>query len=898
MRVKKEMKMEKLLRRLKVAGIAALVAIATVSSLALVSCSAGLDGVNAASAPSRAVASASGKRVVGYFCEWGIYAAHDSYYVTSIPFDKLTHINYAFVGLNPDTLAVEVYDPWATLEIVYPGEAWDTEYKGNLGMLRKMKLQYPNVKVLISVGGWTKSHGFHAAAATPASRSTAAANLVAFMKQYGLDGVDIDWEYPGVDRPADPNDSYDKGAPGGPEDTVNYNLFLKAIRDALDAQGAADGKYYELTAAVGVGYDKIAVTQPAVYTQYLDAVNLMTYDMHGGFETTIGHQAPLYANPNDTHETLVNERYNIDWAVNEFLRLGVPSSKIVVGLPFYSRGWNNVSGGWDVDGNGTPDGMFGTGSGALVGKWGVGGQGPYFTVKAIEGQSGWEKFRDPYSMVPWLFNRATKELYTYDDATSIATKCNYVNSKGLGGAMYWELDGDDWKNGYDLVNIVADKILNGSSSDTTAPTAPTNLKAPSVTQSSVNLTWTASTDNVGVAGYTVSWSGGSATATGTSVTVTGLAASTGYAFSVTAYDAAGNKSSAATVSAKTSDPIVDTAAPSVPTGLALVSAGTTSLSVSWNASTDNVGVAGYEVLIANVVKATVSGTAASLTGLSSGTAYSVSVKAYDAAGNKSAASPAISMSTTVVVDNGPATGVPGTPSLQQTTWNGEATFGLKMNMWWGNNGTLYELLENGAVVYSTSLTDASPAAQSVTVTMSNKANGTYQYVARLTNRFGSTSSGVLTYTVTKGSTGTTADTTAPTAPTGLAASSITSSGATVTWTASTDNVGVTGYDVSWSGGSASVTGTSCAISGLSASTGYTVTVKAKDAAGNVSSAGTVTFTTSTGSTTGGTSWVLNGSYTAGQVVTYLGKSYKCLVTHVAYSETWNPAAAPALWQAL
>ncbi len=892
------------LRKMGIARLAAIGTAALIASLSLVGCSVGLDGISATKAvsnpaSSRAVASQSGKRVVGYFCEWGIYAAHDSYYVTSIPFDKLTHINYAFVGLNPTTLAVEVYDPWASLEIVYPGEAWDTQYKGNLGMLRKMKLQYPNVKVLISVGGWTKSHGFHAAAATASSRATAAANLVAFMKQYGLDGVDIDWEYPGVDRPADPNDQYDKGAPGGPEDTVNFNLFLKAIRDALNTQGAADGKYYELTAAIGVGYDKIAVTQPAVYSQYLDALNLMTYDMHGGFETVIGHQAPLYANPNDTHETLVNERYNIDWAVNEFLRLGVPSSKIVLGLPFYSRGWNNVSGGWDVDGNGTPDGMFGTGSGSLAGKWGVGGQSPYFTVKALATQAGWEKFRDPISMVPWLFNRATKELYTYDDATSIATKCNYVNSKGLGGAMYWELDGDDWKNGYDLVNIVADKILNGSSSDTTAPSAPTNLAAPSVTQSTVSLSWTASTDNVGVAGYTVSWSGGSSNVTGTSATVTGLSASTSYTFSVTAYDAAGNKSSAAAVTAKTSAAVVDTAAPSVPAGLALVSAGTTSLSVSWTASTDNVGVAGYELLVGGVVKATVSGTAASLTGLSSGTAYSVSVRAYDAAGNKSAASAAVSMSTTAVVDNGPATGVPGTPSLQQTTWNGEATFGLKMDMWWGNNGTLYELLENGAVVYSKTLTDASPAAQSVTVTMTDKANGTYQYVARLTNRFGSTSSGVLNYTVTKGSTGnTTTDTTAPSAPTGLAASGVTSSGATVTWTASTDNVGVTGYDVSWTGGSASVTGTSCAISGLSASTGYTVTVKAKDAAGNVSSAASVTFTTGTSGNTGGSEWVLNGSYTAGQVVTYQGASYKCLVTHVAYSETWNPAAAPALWQAL
>lgn len=883
-----------------------LIAFATVA-LAFASCSLAFDSVSAKDSGSgslRAAATASEKRVVGYFCEWGIYAAHDQYYVTSIPFGKLTHINYAFVGINPATLSVEVYDPWATLEIVYPGEAWDTPYKGNLGMLKKMKLQYPNVKVLISVGGWTKSHGFHAAAASDSSRRTSAANLVAFMKQYGLDGIDIDWEYPGVDRPADTNDPYDKGAPGGPEDTVNYNLFLKAIREALDAQGNADGVHYELTAAVGIGYDKIAVTQPGEYTKYLDAVNLMTYDMHGGFETAIGHQAPLYPNPNDVHETLVNERYNIDWAVAEFLRLGVPPAKIVVGLPFYSRGWNNVAGGWDVDGNGSADGMFGTGSGSLVGKWGTGGQSPYFAVKQLAAQPGWEKYRDPYSMVPWLYNRSARELYTYDDAQSIAAKMDYVLSKGLGGAMYWELDGDDWKNGYDLVNIVAEKMLNGGNSDTQAPTAPTSLLAASVTQSSATLSWRASTDNVGVAGYTLSWSAaggssGSMTTIGTTATVTALSSSTVYSFSLTAYDAAGNRSAAAALSARTADQAGDTLAPSAPSGLALSSASTNALGVSWSPSVDNVGVAGYEVLVAGSVAASVSGTAGVLSSLNPGTTYAVSVRAFDAAGNRSAASAIVSMKTLPAGETGPATGVPGTPSLQQTSWNGEADFGLKVDMWWGNNATLLEILENGAVVRSVAMVDRSPSAQSALVTMSGKANGTYRYVARLTNRFGSASSQPVTYTVTKGSgNGDAEDTTPPSGVTGLSVSAVTASGAALSWNAATDNASVAGYEVTWSGGSLFATGTSCELSNLSAATAYNVTVRARDASGNLGSSAVVTFTTLSGGDQGGSEWKLNASYASGDIVTWSGKSYRCLVTHVAYSETWNPASAPALWQAL
>jgi len=525
------------------------------------------------------------RRVTGYFCEWGIYGAHGNFYATSIPFDKLTHINYAFVGINPSTLGVEVYDPWASLEIVYPGEKWDTEYKGNLGMLNKLKKENPGTKVLISVGGWTKSHGFHAAAATASSRKTSAKNLVEFMKKYNLDGIDIDWEYPGINRDKDPNDEYDKGAPGGIEDKENFTLFLKAIREELTAQGNKDGKYYELTVAVGSGYDKIETTNPGEYSKYVDAINIMTYDMHGAFESTIGHQAPLYASPYDTHSELVNERYNVDWAVQEFLKLGVPSTKLVVGIPFYSRGWNNVKGGWDADGNGTSDGMFGQGGSTLSGTWGVGGQSPYYEMKKLEGQSGWEKFRDPYSKAAWLYNRSKKELYTYDDAETVKVKMDYIKSLNLGGAMYWEIDGDDWQNGYDLVNIIADSILQGKNNGTSPSPVPPPIEDPS-------------------------------------------------------------------------DP----------------------------------------PLLPPTTK---------------------------------------------------ATGIPGTPSLEQNKWSGENTFDLVMNMWWGNNGTKAELIENGTVIQTEYFQDNTPSAQRHSFTVTKTENGTYEYKVRLTNDYGSSESKTVNYKVTQ-----------------------------------------------------------------------------------------------------------------------------------------------------
>ena len=864
-------------------------------AVCVLSCSSPFDSKTATEgSPTRSV-SASGdvqKRVVGYFVEWGIYAAHDSYYVTSIPFDKVTHINYAFVGINPTDFSVEVYDPWASLEIVYPGESWDTPYKGNLGMLRKMKEQYPGVKVLISVGGWTKSHGFHAAAASETSRQTCANNLVAFMKQYDLDGIDIDWEYPGIDRPADPNDPYDKGAPGGPEDMINYTLFLKAIREALDAQGAADGRYYELTAAVGVGYDKIEVTDPAEYSKYLDAVLLMTYDMHGGFESVIGHQGPLYANPNDTHDPLVNERYNVDWAVQKFLDLGVPAHKLIVGVPFYSRGWNNVSGGWDVDGDGRPDGMFGTGGGSLAGKWGIGGQSPYFAIKQLENQSGWEKYRDPYSMVPWLYNRSAAELYTFDDATSVSTKMDYILQKNLGGAMFWEFDGDDWHNGNDLINIIADKMLGGSvPQDTTPPNGPASLSSLNVTSTSISISWPAATDNVGVAGYLVSWGSGSKTVTGTSTTITDLTASTTYSLSVKAFDTAGNYGSAATLSVKTGDSIVDTIPPTVPQNLAASGVTSNSINLSWSASSDNVGVTGYDVYMGGSLKTSVPSNSTTISGLAADTSYSFQIRAKDAAGNASALSSILNAKTLAGGNDGPATGVPGTPSLSQSTWNGEASYTITMNMWWGNNGTTFELYENGSLVSSKPLTDNSPNSQTTSVSFSGKANGTYSYVGKLINRFGTTSSNALSYTVTKGG----GDTQAPSVPGNLAASGVTSNSVNLSWSASSDNVGVTGYVVSWSSGSQTVTGLSAAVSGLSASTAYTFSVKATDAAGNQSSAATVNVTTQSGGGDTYPAWAMNTYYAIGTKVSFQGSNYQCALSHTSYSETWNPAVAPTLW---
>lgn len=190
--------------------------------------------------------------------------------------------------------------------------------------------------------------------------------------------------------------------------------------------------------------------------------------------------------------------------------------------------------------------------------------------------------------------------------------------------------------------------ITAGSTDVIAPSAPTALTASGTTQTTTNLSWTASTDNVAVTGYDV-YQGTTlkATVTGTTYSVTGLAASTSYDFSVKAKDAAGNISAASNVATVvTLSPPTDTTAPTAPTSLVASGTTTTSTNLSWTASTDNVGVTGYDVYQGATLKATVTGTTYSVTGLTAGTAYTFSVKAKDAAGNISTSSNVVNVTTT------------------------------------------------------------------------------------------------------------------------------------------------------------------------------------------------------------------------------------------------------------
>ena len=196
-----------------------------------------------------------------------------------------------------------------------------------------------------------------------------------------------------------------------------------------------------------------------------------------------------------------------------------------------------------------------------------------------------------------------------------------------------------------VMQVAAFKAAGGPP-DTTPPSVPTGLSATAVSQSQVNLSWTASTDNVGVTGYKVYRNGTQVgTTTTTSYQDTGLMADTTYSYTVAAYDAAGNVSAQSTAASATTQ-APDTTPPSVPTGLSATAVSSTQINLSWTASTDNVGVTGYDVFRNGTQVGTTTTTSYQDTGLMADTTYSYTVAAYDAAGNVSAQSTAASATTT------------------------------------------------------------------------------------------------------------------------------------------------------------------------------------------------------------------------------------------------------------
>ena len=456
------------------------------------------------------------KKVVGYYAQWAIYARN--YGVHQIEADKLTHLMYAFYNTIYDsdtqTTRLESLDPHAdfahnNFNITYPsGTNTETE-RGNFGQLKMLKEKYPHLKILISLGGWTRSQHFPALSASEKGRLTLAQSMVDLMQKYPwIGGFDIDWEFPViggiVGESVGGNPVPDQ--PSTPDDHKNLVFLLKKIREVFDANGMQDK---ELSIAAGNNVSRLLEGHVGPGNQashgmtenifdFCDFVTFFGYDFGGNWFEKACYNAPLYGgdHPNDPlNRGAGNPNQILDDLVTLYLSengLKAPSEKLIMGIPFYGKLFERVEstgiipelpglyekapnettsfcsnrrppqGSWDdpmypceqsgsiefgdlFQGNATNKHQYLDQTG--------------LAVSSAAAADGWKRYWDDTAKVPYLYNANDSKFISYDDPQSIDLKVKYALSKQMGGVMIWELSQDARNSNLGLLDVIDNSIL-------------------------------------------------------------------------------------------------------------------------------------------------------------------------------------------------------------------------------------------------------------------------------------------------------------------------------------------------------------------------------------------------------------------------------------------------------
>lgn len=289
-----------------------------------------------------------------------------------------------------------------------------------------LKKKNRNLKVLLSIGGWSYSTLYPSVAVDKNARQNFASSAVQLITDWGFDGVEIDWEYP--------SDS-DQGA--------NLVGLLKELRDAMDAWADqnAPGYHFLITIASPAGPSTYSALPLQAMDQFVDSWNLMAYDYSGAWDTTTGHQANIYIEPNNTEAT----KFSTNQAVSDYIGSGIEPSKIVLGIPTFGRSFEATAG------LGLPFTGVGSGSARLK-------QPGLWLYKDLP-RPGAVEIYDETAKASYSYSNVTQELISYDNVRSAKEKSAYLLSKGLGGAAFWEASGD--KTGTEsLVSTLANEMGN------------------------------------------------------------------------------------------------------------------------------------------------------------------------------------------------------------------------------------------------------------------------------------------------------------------------------------------------------------------------------------------------------------------------------------------------------
>ena len=326
-----------------------------------------------------------------------VFQRNDLIQPGQIAAQKLTRINYAFANLQGGRIVNGF-----------------TNDDRNLAALVALRQENPSLTVLVSVGGWLWSGNFSDMALTKTSRDLFIESVVEFINRNHLDGLDIDWEYPGL---------VGAGNHFRPEDKQNYTFLLKELRHRFNQQEKKLHRRLYITIAAGASSDFLAHTEMNKVQKYVDTVNLMAYDYYEPTDDAIaGHHAPLFTNPADP------KKISADRSVQEFEHAGVPAAKIILGVPFYGHVWGAVT---DTD-----HGLF------QPGKPIPNAFAKYGNITATMLNNGFVRYWDPIASVPYLYNLEKKIFVSYEDPESLRLKSRYVLDHKLGGMMFWDYSGD------------------------------------------------------------------------------------------------------------------------------------------------------------------------------------------------------------------------------------------------------------------------------------------------------------------------------------------------------------------------------------------------------------------------------------------------------------------------
>jgi len=375
-----------------------------------------------------------------YYANWSIYSdTHQRQQVKDLPWDRISVINHAFWRIAPNAEFTEF--PISSIDIQAdfgPGMCFD--------QYAEMTTIYPGVAVLISVGGWNDTKWFSLMASTESGRLSFIDSCLETLKKYPfLDGIDIDWEYPGTSR-----NHEGEGFIGGPEDKDNFTALMKEMRGAFNDAGMEDKiiTYCATTSTEALKNGSICIDFAAV-DPYVDRVNIMTYDMAGSWTNRALHHSALFPSK------AVERGASASEAVEYLISLGVPPGKINIGSPLYSHGWT-------VDAENGETALGRRVSGAASGTIGNGSFN-WFDLKAFENSQGWETLYDEVSEAAYLFNvdpdsTYYQHFYTYENERSLQAKLDYINKTGLGGMIVWTSSGDSISQGYPMLTQMAKEL--------------------------------------------------------------------------------------------------------------------------------------------------------------------------------------------------------------------------------------------------------------------------------------------------------------------------------------------------------------------------------------------------------------------------------------------------------